>query len=69
MAKLPTNKDGVSHERQYLANQALANAMIEGFKPDDEFLAMWEKLVKKEISYDEAIAFSIKKAKLNRVNE
>ncbi|MDR0747548.1 MAG: hypothetical protein LBE89_06635 [Helicobacteraceae bacterium] len=59
----------VSIERQLFANQALANVMIEGFEPDEDFLKNWDKLTKGEISCEEAIARSIKKAKLARVNE
>jgi hypothetical protein len=63
------NEYDASVERQLFANQALANVMLEGFEPDEDFLKNWDKLTKGEISCDEAIAFSIKKAKLARVNE
>jgi hypothetical protein len=42
-----------NESRKLAAKQALASAMLEGFKPTPEDLELWEKFVNEEISGDE----------------
>jgi hypothetical protein len=44
---------GVSEAEQRAANNALANNMLEGFEPDEEWLALWDSYVRGDITGDE----------------
>lgn len=56
----------LSAKRQFAADQALASVMIEGFKPDKDFLKDWNMTIRKEISFKEAISRSIKRAQQSK---
>ena len=49
-------------ERRWAMEQAIANSKIEGFIPDQDFLAMADKIVDGEVSTEEAIAIFVAQA-------
>ncbi len=50
-------------QRRWDMQQAIANARIEGFEPDAEFLALMDRLVRDEITHDEAAAIILERAR------
>jgi len=47
---------------QEAADQALANVMLEGFVPDTEFMEVWNKHIRGEISEEEYLAIMLERA-------
>lgn len=50
-------------ELRFAAENALANVMIEGFAPDEEFMTLWNRLLDGEISEEECHAIIIENAR------
>jgi hypothetical protein len=53
---------GVSEAKQRAANNALADAILSGYEPDEEFLALWDSHVRGEVSMEECIKIVIARA-------
>jgi hypothetical protein len=54
---------GVSEERQRSANNALADAILEGYEPDEADLDLWDRYVRGEVSGEEYMRIVIAEAK------
>ena len=57
-----TDDQAATATRRYAMDQAIANAKIEGFVPDPEFLAIADQIVNGEVTTEEAIAAFVAQA-------
>jgi hypothetical protein len=48
-----TTEEILLAERKREADNALAIVMLEGFKPDEEFMERWNRLINDEITHEE----------------